>query len=341
MKKTVEAVHVEGLDMDRNEKGKVSIDRCKWKQLAQVAGMYYNDDLTQTEIANRLYTSRSKVSRMLQEAKELGIVHIRVDYPWANNNAIEAALKRQLSLKNVIVIQNQAGGREEDFLSLIDASAQYLDSIIGRNTTVGISWGNTIYNVVKTICAENQKNIPIKVVPIMGGSNTSVPGRDAVDLARQLAGAYGGKAYYLRAPLFSKNKEAREAILKEETVLEVLEVARKSDVILTSVGSVYAESWKNYLSSRMMESLKGKGVVGHVAGHFFDIRGRLLSGSIQERMVGLTPEELRRCPNTVCVVFGEEKAEAALGAVRAGLIDTLVVDDYCGEKILASMENEN
>lgn len=42
----------------------------KWNMLAAVANLYYNSELTQNQIAERLYTSRSKVSRMLKEARE-------------------------------------------------------------------------------------------------------------------------------------------------------------------------------------------------------------------------------------------------------------------------------
>lgn len=325
--------------MDTYHRGKKEIDRYKWKQLSLAAGMYYNDDMTQSEIAERLYISRSKVSRMLQEAKELGIVHIKVDYPWMHNTSMELAIKRKLGLDTAIVIHNQSNGGKEDFRSLIDASAQHLESVIGRDTTVGVSWGSTLYSIVKIICSENRKNMPIRVVPIMGGSNTDAEGRDALDLARQLADAYGGTYYHMHAPLYSKNRAEREAILKNEQIRQALEIARKSDVILTSVGSVFTESWKDYLSGHMLDRLKEKGVVGHMAGHFFDIHGRLLSSSLQDRMTGLSPEELRQCPNTICVAFGEGKAEAALGAVRAGLVNTLIVDDYCAGKILMVMEN--
>ena len=50
----------------------------KWNILATVANLYYNSEMTQNEIADRLYTSRSKISRMLKEARELGIVEISI-----------------------------------------------------------------------------------------------------------------------------------------------------------------------------------------------------------------------------------------------------------------------
>lgn len=54
----------------------------KWNMLATVANLYYNSEMTQNEIAARMYTSRSKISRMLKEARELGIVEISIKEPW-------------------------------------------------------------------------------------------------------------------------------------------------------------------------------------------------------------------------------------------------------------------
>ena len=72
---------------------------------------------------------------------------------------------------------------------------------------VGISWGNTLYHIVKYIDANNKKNIPITVVPIMGASNVKRPERDAMDLAKDLASAYGGTYQYIYAPLFCEKIE--------------------------------------------------------------------------------------------------------------------------------------
>ena len=76
----------------------------RWDVLAAVANLYYNSELTQSQIAERLYTSRSKVSRMLKEARELGIVQIHIREPWERNLVYETRLKELFSLKTVRVI---------------------------------------------------------------------------------------------------------------------------------------------------------------------------------------------------------------------------------------------
>lgn len=306
----------------------------KWNMLAAVANLYYNSELTQNQIAERMYTSRSKISRMLKEARELGIVEIYIREPWERNLDHEQKLKEKFGLKNVRVVTLKDMDRDSGQQKIAEAAAYYLDSIVREGMVVGISWGNTLYRIVKYISTNNRKNIPITVVPIMGAANTRSPEKDAMDLAKDLASAYGGKYQYIYAPLFVKNKDLRNSLIQEENIRDVLELSQNADAMLTSVGSIVYKSWNNYLSQKTLEQLEEKGAVGHIAGHFYDIEGNELETSLSERMIGVRLEDIRNCKEVVCIAHGESKAEAILGAVRAGLLNTLIVDEKCADKIM-------
>lgn len=308
----------------------------KWNVLAMVANMYYNTELTQNQIAERLYTSRSKISRMLKEARELGIVQISIREPWERNLEYEQRMQELFHLKNIRIIKQKDPDEESVKLLIYEAAAYYLDSIIKENMVVGISWGNTLYNVVKYIAANNHKNIPITVVPIMGAANISSPEKDGLDLSKDLASAYGGKYQYIYAPLFVKSKEVKESLIQDDNIKGALEMAQNADVILTSVGSIVHKSWSNYLSEKTLNALEKKGVVGHIGGHFFDIDGRELDSSLAERMMGIDFNRLKDSQELVCIAFGEKKAEPVLGAIKGKYISTLIIDEKCAEKILSN-----
>lgn len=305
----------------------------KWNALAMVANLYYNSELTQNQIAERMYTSRSKISRMLKEARELGIVEIYIHEPWERNLEYEQKMLEYFQLKNVRIIKQKETDKENTRNLIYEAAAYYLDSIIKENMVIGISWGNTLYNVVKYIAANNHKNIPVTVVPIMGAANIDSPEKDGLDLSKDLASAYGGKYQYIYAPLFVEKKDVRESLIQDNNISGVLNLAKNADVILTSVGSIIYKSWGNYLSGKMLETLEKKGVVGHIGGHFFDIWGQKLNTSIVDRMIGVSTDDLKKCKETICIAFGEKKAEAVLGAVRGNYIGTLIIDDKCAEKV--------
>lgn len=310
----------------------------KWNILAAVADLYYNSEMTQNQIAERMYTSRSKVSRMLKEARELGIVEIYIREPWERNLEYEQYFKDSFGLKNVRVIMLKDFDKYNGMQKIAEAASYYLDSILKPGMVVGISWGNTLYNIIKYISTKNRKNIPITVAPIMGAANTRSPEKDATDLAKDLASAYGGKYQYIYAPLFVNNKDLKESLIQEENIKSVLELSKNADAMLTSVGSIVFKSWSSYLNVKTLEKLEAKGAVGHIGGHFFDIQGKELETSLVDRMIGVSISDIKSCKEVVCVAYGEQKAEAVLGAMRAGILNTLVVDEKCAKKVYELMK---
>lgn len=306
--------------------------------LAAVANLYYCSDLTQNEIAERLYISRPKVSRMLKEARELGIVEISIHEPWERNLDYEQRLRNAFGLENVRVVVSQNSGKEKETEKIAEAVSYYLDSVVKPGMVLGISWGNTLYHIVKHISTNNRKNIPVTVVPIMGAANIKSPEKDAMDLAKDLASAYGGKYYYIYAPLFVKDKALRDNLVREANIQNVLELSARADIILTSVGSIVYKSWSDYLSKKTLETLEQKGAVGHMGGHFFDREGQELATSLAEKMIGIHLTDIRQCRDVVCAVCGESKAEAVLGALRGGLINTLIIDENCAGRVLDMLE---
>lgn len=306
----------------------------KWNILATVANLYYNLEMTQNEIADRMYTSRSKISRMLKEARELGIVEISIKEPWERDLDLENKIHQIYGVKAVRVVSAKENSKEQITSRLSEVSAYYLDSVVKEKMVVGISWGNTLYHIVKYIDANNKKNIPITVVPIMGASNVKRPERDAMDLAKDLASAYGGTYQYIYAPLFVKNKELKESLIQDDTIKTALQLAQNADVILTSVGSIEYKTWENYLSENTFELLGRKGAIGHIGGHFYDINGKEINTSLTDRMIGIEYADLKKCKNVVCVAYGESKTAAIVGALRGGFINTLIIDSACGEKII-------
>ena len=66
--------------------------------LAEVAQLYYVGDFTQAEISRRIGTSRSNVSRMLKEAREQGMVEVRIHSPLRTVPGLQEELVSRLGL---------------------------------------------------------------------------------------------------------------------------------------------------------------------------------------------------------------------------------------------------
>ena len=151
----------------------------------------------------------------------------------------------------------------------------------------------------------------------------------AIDTAR-----LHGKKLYLTVNTLLKNRELKEILIQDDTIKTALQLAQNADVILTSVGSVEYKTWENYLGESTFHLLGNKGAVGHIGGHFYDINGKEINTSLNDRMIGIGYDDLKRCKNVVCVAYGEAKAAAVAGALRGGFINTLIIDSACGEKLL-------
>lgn len=111
----------------------------KWHLLSTVANLYYNSEMTQDQIANRIYTSRSKISRMLKEARELGIVEIQIHEPWDRKMVLEQRIQEHFPLKQIRVISVRENNLSMVLQKLGETAAYYLDTVVDRDTVLGIS----------------------------------------------------------------------------------------------------------------------------------------------------------------------------------------------------------
>lgn len=307
-------------------------DNEKRNMLASVANLYYNGEMTQNQIAERFFTSRSKISRMLKEARRLGIVEIKILEPWDRNMELEDAFRKRFQLKDIRVIAAKESNNTMVLQKLGEVAAYYLDNLLSEHMVLGISWGNTMYHTVKAV--KTSKNIPITVVPIMGAANVRTPERDSLDLSKELADAYGGNYHYIYAPLFVNSVEVRKSLEEEPNIKHCLGLAKNADLILTSVGSIVYKSWKAYLSTRDLYHLEQKGAIGHIGGHFYNKDGKEVATPFVGKMIGLGLRDIKNTPNVICVAGLEMKAEAILGAVRGGYINTLITDEAAAKAVL-------
>ena len=84
-------------------------DHEKRRRLAYVARRYYLDDQKQSDIAAELGISRPMVSRLLTEARQLGVVEITVHDPEVKAASLLERLRTGSSIKDGILVEDGAG----------------------------------------------------------------------------------------------------------------------------------------------------------------------------------------------------------------------------------------
>ena len=297
-----------------------------------VSYLYYYAEMNQSDIADRLFLSRSTVSRIIKKARQSGAVEIKINEPWDRDLEMEDIVKTTFSVDSVRVLQPESDKPEQYLRSLGKMASYYLSCNLKHNSVLGLSWGNTVAHVVDSIT--NNENITFTVVPIMGSNNWPSTNPENVSLSYRFSRIYGGRYFPLDAPLYAVNQEQYDELTNRLANTEALNVARKANMILTSVGSIRTQSWKDVLGMERLQRLCDIGCVGHIGGHFFDISGREIDGHYKNMLIGLTLTEIKQTNNVVCVAADSEKAKAVYGAIRGKLINTLMITSPLATKLL-------
>jgi deoxyribonucleoside regulator len=306
--------------------------------MARVASLYHEEGLTQEEISQRVRVSRSTVSRLLSDARELGIVEIRIRHPLARSPVLEKALKERFSLKATRVLAEEGLEYHEMVHRLGALAAEYLHDELYAEALLGLTWGRAVSEVVHAM--RRPGNFAVHVVQLAGSVGRMGPERDGLELARRLAGVLGGRCLYMRAPIIVKTAELCQALMDDPELRETLNAGKKADFVIAGIGSVATEHSTvveaGYLSGEELSQLADAGAVGDIASRHFDAQGKECRVDLNDRVIGLSLEQLRAIPRVVGVAGGAWKTQAILGALNGGLVDVLVTDRATAELALRS-----
>lgn len=309
----------------------------KLEFLANLANMYYELNMTQSDIAEKLFTTRFKVAKLLQEARDKNVVEITIKKPQRRFYEIEDLFKKHFNLKDVFILDNRMLSSEETIHSLGKIGAEYLDSIITEDSIIGILWGKTIYNVVKYL--KPRKKLHITAVQPLGAAGKDDPLIDAPELIRKVANAYGGKYKYLHAPLYMDNDYARKALMQEPVINDTLFLANKADILLTGIGTtdaMFASTlWSNYLERKQQYDLDSLKAIGCIYARMYDHLGNEVDIDINRKVIGIDLSVVHHAKYAIGVAAGKYKAQAILGAIRGNYINVLITDDSTALKVLS------
>ena len=306
--------------------------------LAQVAELYYIQSKSQADIAKEFDFSRSKVSRLLSEARESGMVDIRINFPLQRALELEKIFSARYDLKHAMILEtgNQSGNQV--LRSLGRLGANYLRENMSDGNVLGISWGTGVYEVAHAF--RSRKLFDVCVVQIIGSLGYGDPTIDGPEVARHIASAFSGKYYTMNAPVIVQDKTTRDSLLRERNIREVLDMAKKADYFLVGIGSTNPDRSglvrAGYLSKEEISTInRASGAVGDIGCRLYNQDGDYQQIEFNQRVVGISLDQLQEVEGEVIgIAGGEEKAHAILGALRGKLIDILITDDSAAEKIL-------
>ena len=303
--------------------------------LVDVARMYYEQELSQQEIASRLGKSRPTISRMLSEARRVGIVRIDVCAPEERSPSLERSLTDRFGLHEVQV-QVLKRGDVDPADTLGQAAASYLQAIMRDGLTVGVSNGRALAATARYLRPE--RSLQLTVVQIIGALGNDNPRIDGPDIARSLADAYDTDCRFLHVPLLVESTEVKQTLLRDRNISQTLRMGAHADVAIVGVGTLdpadRSPIFEGFLSATEIAQLRSAGAVGHVCGEFYTKTGDRARVDINERTIAIGLNALRKIPTVLAVAGGASKAEAILGAIRGRYFNTLITDDGAAVRML-------
>jgi DNA-binding transcriptional regulator LsrR (DeoR family) len=305
--------------------------------MARVARMYHEHRMRQADIAAELHVSQPRVSRLLKRAVEVGIVHTIVSLPAGVHTDLEEELERAYGLQQAVVVD--AGGSDDDVTPALGAAtAEHLAATLIGGDTVGISsWSASLLAAVNAMRPFRQPVVD-QVVQVVGGLGDPRVQMLAARLIGQFASTTGAEPVFMPTPGVLGTASARDSLMADPTVTTVMGLWPRLTVALVGIGSVEPSELLrmsgNVLGERERAALEEAGAVGDICLRFFDAQGRPVATELDDRVIGIAADELRRVPRRVGVAGGPRKYAAVRGALLGEWINVLVTDVATAQRLI-------
>ncbi len=302
--------------------------------LVRIAELYYQQSLSQQEISTMMKLSRPTISRLLDEAKEAGVVEIIVHSPITKHPQLSRMLRNSFGLRDALVISGNC-----EFQEAINRCARstvhFLRTILTSGMSIGLSWGSAMEEICRIMEPGSYENID--VVQMAGCLGLHHPRMDGPELAVRLSEAFGGRFYNLYAPIYVDSEPVYSALLSQPQIGATMQKAMSVNVILTSIGAIDDPNSSLYQSgcctAADYEALCARGAVANLLGRWIDLEGHEIT--LPNHYVISTLLEAVRTPDWVIGIHaGAEHAAATLAAVNGEYVNTLIVDEPLARQML-------
>ncbi len=303
--------------------------------LVRVSELYYEQGMSQQTIAETMGMSRPTVSRLLDEARDCGIVEITVHSPLKKEPALSARLRLEFGLRDAVVV---SGSYDYDKATrrCAQAAGDVFRAVVDSGMTVGISWGRAM----RAFCQQfpQQDHIyHVRVVQMIGCLGTGNPHLDGVELSLTLAKKLNGTFRNVYAPVYVDSELVQSYLLREPSVEQAIRQARQADVVVSGIGALSDPNGSlfsaGYFDEQERHTLADAGAVAILQGRLLDREGMEIC-TPGKFVVGAELDDMRQAKWRIGINAGASASTATLAAVRSGCINLLVVDEPLARAML-------
>ncbi len=289
------------------------------------AWLYYSDQMNQSEVAKTLNVSRATVVNLLQEARERGIVNIRLRTDLVARTGLAQRLVARYGLTEALVIPSRGDAVLVDRLG--EAAARLLADQLKAGDVIGVAWGRTVLAAARAMTLPDPI-APLTVVQVAGSSTASEDFSPEL-CTSILSSRLGARCVNLLAPALLSSAELRDRLLAEPMLVNQFEVIRSATRILFGVGDLAASGTvrkSGFASAETVAGYVADGALAAIIGRFIGAGGRPVPGPLDDRMIGIGLDELRSVPVRICVAGGPAKREPIRATLSGGYATHFVTD---------------
>ncbi|MDF9277434.1 sugar-binding domain-containing protein [Arthrobacter sp. EH-1B-1] len=298
--------------------------------LVAVARRFFLEDASKVEIAKELGLNRFKVARLLELARELGVVTIELDDGGAVIPDLSARLAQQLGLRHATVVESH-GSPDAVRRQIGLAAAEHLQTTLKDGDALGVSWGRTIRAMAAAL-----PTLPRIAVVQLTGTVGAELADSPVEMVRMVAQNSGGSARTIFTPMVVDDARTAASLRAQSDVANVLALMDHLDAAVLALGSWAPpdSQLRETIPTPIRSILEDQGVVAEVGALLIADDGSVVAHDFTDRCIAITEKQLRETARIVLVGGGARKARAAAAVAKSGLVTEIVTDRALAEAVL-------
>lgn len=306
------------------------------KQLMiRVAELYYMQNLNQSEIASIIGVSRPSVSRILEEARNSGIIRISIETPVGKVPTLSEKLRTHFGLRDAVVI-----AQKEDYYTsqsaVGKAAADYVFALLKDDRSIGVSWGTNVRQFV-THFPNSPHYSNSKVVQLHGSFGGNDPELDGYSFVWDLARKLNGEAFILSAPGYVSSEVFQKELCSLHQIQSILQIGESVDIAVNGLGHIALERNSlvkaGYLQKDQLDVLLKSGAVGQLLGRLYTLDGTEITAE-NLYPISTSLSSLKKIPFSIGLAVSKARAKAVFGAISAGYINVLFCDEELANALL-------
>lgn len=299
-----------------------------------MARRFYVLGQSKLEIAEEFGVSRFKVARILDSARESGLVRVEFELGMPIDLALSDELRSAYGLNRVFVLERalSQGDRPRVRRHVGALAATVLAELVTKDDVLGLSWARSV-----NVMAESVTSLPRVPVVQLCGVQAGMDMRDrSVETVSRVAAVGGGEAYPIYGPLVLPDRRTTETLRRQPGIAETFGQFRNLTKAVVSIGAWAPGESTVYdaLAPAEREAIGRRGAVAEVSARLFDGDGNALSTGLAHHVLAVTAEELARVPEVIALGYTAPKAVAIDAVLRSGMVTTLITDTAAAEPVL-------